>query len=154
VVEEKVPPRAIKVVDRRRFTTEGEPRDDAPRETESTPDEGQRTNAEATQQAVPGPTPASASEPSTDHEGAPNAAPDSATETSPDFVELIASLAQQAEMLLVGAEGLPAEPDHARRMIDYLVALEAKTAGNVSPEEHQILSNVVFQLRSLYLQSR
>ncbi len=57
-------------------------------------------------------------------------------------------------MLLVGAEGLPAEPEQARRIIDYLAALESKTAGNVSPEEQQILANVLFQLRALFVQER
>jgi hypothetical protein len=37
-------------------------------------------------------------------------------------------------------------------MIDYLGALESKTRGNLSAEEQQILSNVIFQLRALYVQ--
>ena len=77
-----------------------------------------------------------------------------AVETSPDFVELVVTLAQQAELLLVGAEGFPAQPDQARRMIDYLAALENKTAGNLSQDEKQILSNTVFQLRTMFVQNR
>jgi hypothetical protein len=49
---------------------------------------------------------------------------------------------------------LPAEPDQARRMIDYLAVLESKTAGNLSPEEAEVLSSVVFQLRALFIQRR
>ena len=45
----------------------------------------------------------------------------------------------------------------ARGVNDELIRLgyaryPSKTAGNVSPEEQQMLSNVVFQLRALYLQ--
>ena len=156
MVEEKAPPRTIKVVDRRRFTTEGDPRNDVPRESgpaagvepppspevappsPAPPDQSQSFPSEAA--TDPGVTPTSQSRP--------------APSTSPDFVELVASLAQQAEILLVGAEDLPAEPEQARRIIDYLAALESKTAGNVSPEEQQVLSNVLFQLRALFVQGR
>jgi hypothetical protein len=61
-------------------------------------------------------------------------------------------LAQQAELLMVGAEGLPARPDEARTVIDFLGALETKTAGNLTDEESRVLSSVVYQLRSLFLQ--
>ena len=156
MAEEKVPPRTVKVVDKRRFTTEGEPRDDVPRETGPT------------REGVPSPPPnAEPPREAESPESAPNAssrvgqgepASSSPTKepavTSPEFVELIVTLAQQAELLIVGAEGVPVEPDQARRIIDYLVALESKTAGNLSSEEQQILSNVVFQLRSLFLQRR
>jgi hypothetical protein len=67
---------------------------------------------------------------------------------------LVAMLAQQAEILLAGAEGLPARPDEARTVIDFLGALEEKTAGNLSQEEQQLLSSVVYQLRSLFLQKK
>jgi hypothetical protein len=63
-------------------------------------------------------------------------------------------LAQNAELLLVGAEGLPAQPEEARHFIDILAALEAKTAGNLSPEEAAFLTDLVFQLRAAYVQSR
>ncbi|MDX2435900.1 MAG: DUF1844 domain-containing protein [Acidobacteriota bacterium] len=154
MVEEKVSPRTMRVVDRRRFTTEGEPRQDVPNKTGSTPEKGPSLDTDASQKVASAPVPTQAPESSPDRENPPTPSPNNAVVTSPEFVELIASLAQQAEMLLVGAEGLPAEPDHARRIIDYVAVLESKTAGNVSPEEQQMLSNVVFQLRSLYLQGQ
>lgn len=61
-------------------------------------------------------------------------------------------LAGQAELLMVGAEGLPAQPADAQRLIDYLGVLETKTAGNLSKEEGQALSNILYQLRSLFIQ--
>ena len=156
MVEEKVPPRTIKVVDRRRFTTEGDPRSDVPRERGPAPGVEPPPASEV---APPSPTPPSPrpfvqTEPAADPGVAATSQTRPAPSTSPDFVELVASLAQQAEILLLGAEDLPAEPEQARRIIDYIAALESKTAGNVSPEEQQILSNVLFQLRALFVQGR
>jgi hypothetical protein len=156
LVDEKASPRTIRVVDRRRFTVEGDPRLDAPREAGpareidpppvSEPDRARRDAA-----AAP------ADRPSVPPAGTGTVPPPQVNQTpatSPVFVELVATLAQQAELLLVGAEGLPAEPEQARRLIDYLAALESKTAGNLSPEETEILSSVVFQLRTLFVQRR
>ena len=77
----------------------------------------------------------------------------SGAQSSVEFLELVAMLAQQAEILLVGTEDLPAQPAEAQRVINYLGALEEKTAGNLSSDEAQILQNLVFQLRTLFLQN-
>jgi len=74
------------------------------------------------------------------------------TATSPLFLDLIAGLAQQAEILMTGGHGIAAQPAEAQRVIEYLSMLEGKTAGNLSAEEKQLLSNVIFQLRSMYVQ--
>ena len=63
-------------------------------------------------------------------------------------------VAQQAELMLTGAEGLPPHPEEARRLIDSLGALEVKTRGNLSLEESQALSTVLYQLRSSFVQGR
>ena len=78
--------------------------------------------------------------------------PLSAPTTSPLFMELVAGLAQQAEVLLTGGHGMTAQPEEAQRVIEYLAMLETKTAGNLSAEEKQVLSGVIFQLRSLLVQ--
>jgi hypothetical protein len=160
VAEENGSPRTIRVVDRRRFTVDGDPRSDVLRTAESAPDvepppvAGSDTARQASvaqpavQPTVQPTAPPAAAEP------VPQPRANQAGKTSPVFVELVATLAQQAELLLVGGEGLPAEPDQARRMIDYLAALESKTAGNLSPEEAEVLSTVVFQLRTLFIQGR
>jgi hypothetical protein len=54
--------------------------------------------------------------------------------------------------MLVGADDLPAQPEQARRLIDYLAVIEEKSKGNLSAEEAKALSAVVFQLRSEFLQ--
>lgn len=156
MVEEKVPPRTIKVVDRRRFTTEGDSRSDVPREMGPVPDVEPPSTPDAAppSQSATGQRPPVAAEPGADAGEVPGSRARPALPTSPEFVELVASLAQQAEILILGSDDLPAEPKHARRIIDYLAALESKTAGNVSPEEQQILSDVLFQLRALFIQGR
>lgn len=148
--------RKIKVVDRRRFDERGELRPDRPPATEPGPSDGPSTNTAA---PAPGPPqkvgdsaarPATAPPAETATRQASAGERQSAT-TSPLFLDLVAGLAQQAEILLLGAEGLPAQPKEAQRVIEYLAMLETKTAGNLSMEEQQVLSNVVFQLRALYL---
>jgi hypothetical protein len=142
--------RKIKVVDRRRFDESGELRPDRPK-----PDPKPRPavvpNANETEAAAP-PT----ADPGVPGAGPPPAAAGSkdagSRATSPLFLELVGALAQQAEILIAGAQGIPAQPAEAQRVIDYLAMLESKTAGNLSAEEQQVLSNVVFQLRALYVQ--
>ena len=142
--ETKVPPRKIKVVDRRKFTSDGDPRAEsaasrdtnAPDRTPPPSPEPPQTEAERTRQETQTPS-------------APKGRGD---ESSSRFLELVAMLAGQAELLMVGAEGLPAQPADAQRLIDYLGVLETKTAGNLSEEEGQVLSNILYHLRSLYLQ--
>ena len=140
--EKNAPMRPIKVVDRRKFTAEGDPRED-PGAFHQTIDEthpadlGEKTpETKATAPAC----------------GTPSPPPPTEIETSSLFLELIAMLAQQSELMLVGAEGLPAQPAEAKRLIDYLGVVEEKTKGNLSAEEARILTEVVFQLRSGFLQ--
>jgi len=130
----------IKVVDRRWFTEDGDPRGDrpAPVAKETSPPEAADPPRKPPEPSPPQPPPAEEA--------------DAAGETSAVFMELVATLAQQAEMLLAGGQGLPRQPEQARRLIDYLAVLESKTKGNISLEEKQVLSNVVHQLQSMYVQ--
>ena len=140
--ESKVPPEKIKVVDRRRFTDEGELRENAP-----------APRAPAASPAPPAPEVAAPEAPQSVPSDEPSPPAESVAATSSLFIELVATLAHQAELLIAGAEGLPAQPAEARRLIDYLATLEEKTEGNLSSEESQFLSNVTFQLRTMYMQS-
>lgn len=135
-------PRKIKVVDRRRFDEEGELRPDRP-SPQSRPKEP------STESKKRPPTPPPRTEVVKESDPPPGG---SSAGASPVFMELVAALAQQAEILISGAQGLPAQPDEAQRVIDYLSVLEAKTRGNLTAEESQVLSNVIFQLRTLYVQ--
>lgn len=118
---------SIKVVDRRRFTEDGRLRPDRPA-------------------AASAPVP-STSEPSEHTSSEPPQSPP--PPTSPAFLELVRMLAQQADLLLNGAPGLPPQPDQAQIFVDFLAVLESKTRGNLSTEESQVVSRLLFQLRSM-----
>lgn len=140
--ETKSEPPKIKVVDRRKFTVEGDPVDTAEPAVETAvpempPEEGVVDPAPST----PEPAPAAQSRETPD-------------QLSAQFLELVTMLASQAELLLVGAEDLPAQPAEGQRLIDYLGVLEEKTAGNLSADEAKILSTVLYQLRTFFLQSK
>lgn len=117
----------IKVVDRRRFTEGGELRPDRPpvaAVVREEPRGGVADEPAGPQEAQPPP-------------------------TSRVFLELVRMLAQQADLLLRGAPGLPPQPEQARIFLEFLAVLEAKTRGNLSVEESQVLSSLSFQLRSM-----
>jgi hypothetical protein len=142
VDEENTPMRPIKVVDRRKFTAEGDPRED-PGVSRQTVDETHPADLGENAPEMQATDPAGGKEsppPPTDHE------------TSPLFLDLITMLAGQSELMLVGAEGLPAQPTEAKRLIDYLGVLEEKTKGNLSAEEARVLTDFVFHLRTGFLQ--
>ncbi len=127
------------VNDRRHFTPEGRPRDDA--------------------DATAGP--------DAPRTGAPTDAPPTAApaETSPpragggraDFSQFVVGLGAQAGALLSGA-GLPEGVDAreavegARSAIAILEMLKEKTAGNLGGPEAALLDDLLFQLRMAYVE--
>lgn len=140
--ETKSEPPEIKVADRRKFTADGEPLERvAPVAETATPAPHLEDRVDEPVASTPGPAPevASVEEPG---------------QSLPVFLELVTMLAGQAELLLVGAEDLPAQPAEAQRLINYLGVLEEKTAGNLSADEAKILSTVLFQLRTFFLQTK
>ena len=140
--ETRSEPPKIKVVDRRKFSAEGDPVETAV------------PTAETTVPAPPpeNPTPESASP--TPDSGPATPAPEHRDQPSQLFLELVTMLAGQAELLLVGAKDLPAQPAEAQRMINYLGVLEEKTAGNLSDDEAKLLSGLLYQLRTFFLQRK
>ena len=132
----------IKVVDRRKFSSDGDPLD---------------TNEPAAKTTPPAPPPEEVISKSAEplpESGPAIPAPEHRDQPSRLFLELVTMLAGQAELLLVGAEDLPAQPAEAQRMIDYLGVLEEKTAGNLSDDESKLLSGLLYQLRTFYLQRK
>jgi len=146
VDEMKSEPPKIKVVDRRKFSAEGDPVETP------APTAEEATEVAAPEASEPLET-AAAEAPIPDREAVP---PPTFTRDQPSqlFLELVTMLAGQAELLLVGAEDLPAQPAEAQRLIDYLGVLEEKTAGNLSEEEKKVLSSVLYQLRTFFLQRK
>jgi uncharacterized protein DUF1844 len=140
----------IRIVDRRMFTAEGELRPEFQAE-------------EAAETPKP---PSPAAPPPQDGMGAhPQASPGRGempeepaepAEPHSDFAALIRSLATSAYSSL----GLLPDPSGARRrdvavarqMIDWLAMLEQKTRGNVSFEESDFLSRILYELRLAYVE--
>lgn len=156
----------IKVTDKRMFTAEGELRDGI--------EDEQTTSAAADETAE--------SEPAVEPVAAPDAAqPESSTPApaepmsepmsepmpggrtepaaslpAPTFVDLVGLLAQPIAMFLGDAvmpggeaeENLPL----ARFHIDLLELIQVKTRGNISPEEAQLLKDLLYQLRLRYVE--
>jgi hypothetical protein len=145
----------IRVVDRRMFTPEGELRPgfvpeeavaEAPRAEVPQPETPPRASA-------PPPTPGDspAQEPSAAAE------PEIPGEPRSEFARIVSSLATTAYSALGLLADPAAGPRHrdlavARQMIDWLAVLEQKTRGNLSFEESDLLSRVLYELRLAYVE--
>jgi hypothetical protein len=150
------------VTDRRKFTVEGEPRQDAPLEAQQDPTPRPEPVAQKTAAAVPPPT-----QPKQD--SAPTTAPIAIQETGyngesertqfggqkMEFIHLLDMLVQTAMMYAGAMEtGVERRVDIVglRQMIDLIGVLEQKTKGNLTEQEQSILTNTVFQLRMTYME--
>lgn len=75
-----------------------------------------------------------------------------------DFSTFVVSMASNAMLHLgVPVEGQPAvEIDlvMAKHTIELLAMLEGKTQGNLAPEEHKLLSGLLYQLRIAYVDAK
>ena len=149
--------RKIKVVDRRWFDESGELREDRPQQPPSGPREPAPSDAgDGKSEAVPSEISADPSREvpkatKTESQQTPRAGGVS-WPASVNFLQMVDFLAQQALLLISGAQGIPPSPEQARIFIDFLGILEEKTRGNVTPEEARVLADILFQIRSLYVQ--
>lgn len=124
--------KAIKVVDRRLFTSEGELKDEHKQDLQS---EGETPQAAA-------PTP-------------PAPPPEPVVETSPAFLRLLDMLAQTASLYL---EGIPdpatgrraVDMGLARQLVDAILALREKTRGRLSFEETDALEGLIGELQLVF----
>ncbi|MBI4391752.1 MAG: DUF1844 domain-containing protein [candidate division NC10 bacterium] len=75
-----------------------------------------------------------------------------------DFSQFVLMLASAA-LIHLGAladptgRGIEQDPEQARRTIDILTMLQAKTAGNLSPDEAALLERLLHDLRMRYLKA-
>jgi hypothetical protein len=113
-----------------------------------------KIEAKPTPKAEPRPQPAP---PSSPKEEIPQDTSGYRGENKIDFHTFILSLASSVQISL----GLVAHPmtgqieqdfAHAQQTIDILGMLEAKTLGNLTPEESGLLKQVLFQLRMAYVE--
>ena len=153
--EEKEEP-TVKVSDRRRFSSEGEPLESEASSGEETPAES--TSAEPEESKTP-----QKEEPAAEPQSSGAATADaqtSGTQTSgvpqtppvpeASFEMLVISLGMQAQMELMspqGDEGPPPNLDVARHTIDLLSILKDKTQGNLNFEETRLMDNTLTELR-------
>ncbi|AKU91940.1 DUF1844 domain-containing protein [Vulgatibacter incomptus] len=133
------------VHDRRRFTETGETRPDADRET-APPPGAARTAHEAILGGPKGPNP----------EDEPVAAGEPREAAPIDFTTFVFSLGSSALMHLGEAPhpetGEPMKNlELAKETIDLLAMLQAKTKGNLTPEEGRFLGALLYDLRLRYV---
>ncbi|HEY3171722.1 MAG TPA: DUF1844 domain-containing protein [Thermoanaerobaculia bacterium] len=150
----------IRVVDRRMFTPEGELRPGFEPE-----ESGAESPRPAPASAAPAPPssapPPSAPAPPTAETTAPPSDAEAEAEAADvprgEFARIVTSLATTAYSALGLLSDPAAGSRHrdlaiARQMIDWLAVLEQKTRGNLSFEEADLLSRVLYELRLAYVE--
>lgn len=139
MAEESETPRGFKVHDKRRFTDEGEAREQQ---------EGRAEAADADRPEAPAETP-----------GEPPGQASAAQELPPiDFSTFIMSLSTQALMQL-GEIGNPAtgqvekDVDVAKQTIDIIGMLSEKSKGNLDETEERLVQEILYNLRMRYVEA-
>lgn len=135
---------AIKIIDRRRFTPQGEVRAGA--------------DLRPTAPAMPPPAPAAPRAPAPAPARSAAQPDDKEPPLRIELMPFVASLASNAlgalGVLPEGqGGGMPPNPNVAREYIDIIVMLERKTRGNVTAEESQTLTQMVADLRLHYVEA-
>lgn len=145
---EKSDETGFRVVDKRRFDADGEERDEASQEGETTPENPVRE---------PGPDPATAgAEAATEARSEPGGA-DEASGLAHGFSALVGILSTQA-LLCLGeipdSAGSQPQVDlvGGRHFIDLLRVVEAKTRGNLTAEEAALLKEALYDLRMRFVE--
>jgi hypothetical protein len=156
------------VTDRRKFNVDGEPRPDAPVES-SDPVAPPPVDSSASKSAAPPAEPVTPKTEPAAKAGSGKFVPEPVTETGyngekertafggqkMEFVHLLDMLVQTAMMYAGAMEtGTERRVDIVglRQMIDLIAVLEAKTKGNLTDQEQEILTNTMFQLRMTYME--
>ncbi len=160
----------IKVVDRRKFNSDGSFRQDADAEAPGGEAEAERPSSQATAGSAPT-SEASQPEPS-QKDSAPEPSPeeqaaDSTPEPSPEeqavgsapatpLLSLILSLATSAQIALGDVEspsgrGRYVNIEEAQGYVDMLEDLRRKTEGRLTPDEDRILRSALYELHMRYV---
>lgn len=150
--EEKKEAETLTVVDKRRFTSEGKLRPTAEAERAPEPPPPQPAPSREPKTA-----PRQESEPVRRARQAYDRQPGGAGAQKMDFETLVLSLSTSAmyQLGLVQEQTggpIPTDFAAARQTIDLLGILQEKTRGNLSPQEAQVLEQVLYELRLAYVQ--
>lgn len=143
----------IRVVDRRMFTPEGELRPGF--EPEEPADDATSPPAPPPPPRPVSPTAEAAPPPAAEAPAPPQT--EAGAEPRGEFARIVSSLATTAYSALGMLSDPAAAPRHrdlavARQMIDWLAVLEQKTRGNLSFEESDLLSRILYELRLAYVE--
>lgn len=139
-------PAPIKVIDRRRFTSNGTVRPDA-----GPAQETRRTPSPAPRPPAPAAPPAAAAAADDDDQ-------DDEASLRVDFLAFVATLATNA-LAALGAlppgqgPDLPRNPNLAREYIDIIVMLERRTRGNLNEQEAATLKQLLADLHLQYVEA-
>jgi hypothetical protein len=142
--------KGFRVVDRRRFTSEGQIRPGAERE------DPKPIAAEPPRAAAPAREPAAAA-PREAPQGR-RAPPQQQQRGGIDFLQFVASLATNA-LSALGAlpEGygppMPQNPEIAREYIEIIAMLQQKTQGNLTAEEEQTITRLLSDLKMQFVEA-
>lgn len=139
-MSEKANQEKVKVTDRRRFSSDGEPIETAPepKSTEEKPPAEKAAEKTAEKISTEGDRPQSTP---------PPAPPPAKFET----LIVLLSVEVQAALGLVAPESLAPDLPLAQHMIDLLAVLQEKTKGNLTLEEQRLLENTLTELRFRYV---
>jgi len=157
VSDEPTSSKKIKVVDRRWFNESGDLR--TPRPPAATVKAGEMKEDRREQTARPaeaaGGTPSTPrTMPRTPSTGPQDGGPGKVRRPSgAEFPLIVDLLAQQAAVLLTGAQGIEKNRTQARLFIDLLDILQEKTEGRLSSEEAAYLRDVLAQLQLAFVES-
>lgn len=161
--EEEQEKKGFRIVDKRRFNSEGETRADVPDRPEPkveapaprpapAPQQTQRPQqpAQAQRSAAPPPD-------DVDEELPPQPRQQQQRGGGMDFISFVASLATQALAALgalpeARAQGIPVSIEMAREYIEIIAMLQDKTRGNLSREEDAAMQRVMTELRMVYVE--
>lgn len=138
--------KSFTVSDRRHFTSEGEPRHEEEAEASPPPETPPAAETPKPEASAPA-TATETTPPRSDEPEFPRGAP--IPETA-DFASFLVSLAAQAGAALQAEndeEALPA----ARYLISVLEMLEDKTRGRRTPEEDELVTTLLYELRMAYV---
>lgn len=156
---------SFKVIDRRRFASDGSERSEEERAATTVGAADAESTPPPRSESAPTPPPAAAPPPAAEAEGAPGLGTPqgepyegtAADAMQPSFATLVLSLSTQA-LLCLGeiAEGPDEEPHKdlpaARNIIDLLAVLEQKTKGNLTEDESALLERILYDLRMRFVQ--
>ena len=148
MADEKSEPSGFKVVDRRGFTAEGSPREEAEaKKAEATPAVEKASRPQVVEPPTERVSRSQVIEP-----------PEADLSDEPSGFETLVSYLSTTTMFQLGlmagpgGERIPPDMPNAHRTIDLLQVLQDKTQGNLTANESRLLDDVLYELRMTFVE--